>query len=56
MATLTGGDVLIETLAKEGVRHVFSIPGGQLLTMRYIRTPHGWPVKGATHPPAERCG
>jgi thiamine pyrophosphate-dependent acetolactate synthase large subunit-like protein len=33
MATLTGGDVLVETLAREGIKHVFSIPGGQLITI-----------------------
>lgn len=31
MATLCGGDVLIETLAREGVSRVFSMPGGQFL-------------------------
>lgn len=31
MTTMTGGDLLVETLAREGVRKVFSIPGGQLL-------------------------
>ncbi|GEM_PF-737812 len=31
MSTMTGGDVLVEALAREGFRHVFSMPGGQLL-------------------------
>ncbi len=31
MATMTGGDLLVEALAREGIRKVFSIPGGQLL-------------------------
>jgi len=31
MGVMTGGDVLIETLAREGARLVFSMPGGQLL-------------------------
>lgn len=29
----TGGDILIECLLKEGVKYMFGIPGGQLLTM-----------------------
>jgi len=31
MTTMTGGDLLVEAMAREGVRKVFSIPGGQLL-------------------------
>jgi len=33
MTTLTGGDIIVETLAREKIKHVFSIPGGQLLTI-----------------------
>lgn len=35
MTTMLGADLIVETLKREGIRHIFSLPGGQLLPVYY---------------------
>jgi acetolactate synthase-1/2/3 large subunit len=40
MATYLGADLIVETLAREGVRHVFTVPGGQMIPIHYAIDEH----------------
>ena len=40
MATYLGADFIVETLADEGVRHVFTVPGGQMIPIYYAIDEH----------------
>jgi acetolactate synthase-1/2/3 large subunit len=40
MATYLGADLIVESLAREGVRHVFSVPGGQMIPIHYAIDEH----------------
>jgi len=40
MSTYLGADLIVETLAREGVRHVFTVPGGQMIPIHYAVDDH----------------
>ncbi|HOW81264.1 MAG TPA: thiamine pyrophosphate-binding protein [Spirochaetota bacterium] len=40
MSTYLGADLIVETLAREGVRHVFTVPGGQMIPIHYAIDDH----------------
>lgn len=41
MATLTGGELVVEVLAREGVRHLFTLCGGHILPIYDACLKHG---------------